>query len=90
MAYPLQNNIDVQKLIAYLEAKWTKHRKCPMCLVTQWNVHDHAYQLDEWNQGMLVPGMGGGGRTMPVVPVICGNCGYTVLVNAIQAGVMKT
>ena len=38
----------------------------------------------EFNQGNLVLG----GQLVPVVPVVCNNCGNTVLVNAILAGLI--
>lgn len=75
---------DNTKTIAYLQSKWAS-RLCPMCGKGPWNIHDSTYQLTEYNEGSMVIG----GPVIPVVPIICGNCGNTVLVNAIIAGVVK-
>jgi len=75
---------DNKIVISHLQDKWGS-RPCPMCGKGPWNVHDSTYQLTEYNEGGLVIG----GPVIPVVPVICGNCGYTILVNAILAGVVK-
>jgi hypothetical protein len=56
-----------------------------MCGKGPWNVQDSTFQLTEYNEGSFVVG----GPVIPVVPVICGNCGHTVLVNAILSGVVK-
>ncbi len=75
---------DGQLAIAHLQQKWAG-RTCPMCLVGNWSVQDSTYQLTEFNEGSLVIG----GPVIPVIPVICNNCGNTILVNAITAGVLK-
>lgn len=55
-----------------------------MCHVVNWSVQDSIYQLAQFNQGALVIG----GSVVPVITVVCGNCGNTILVNAITAGVL--
>jgi hypothetical protein len=76
--------LDTQKLIEYLKLKWGP-RSCPMCSGGPWNVQDSTYLLMEYNEGGLVVG----GPIIPVVPVICANCGNTVLVNAVVSGVIS-
>ena len=75
---------DGNKAIAHFSAKWAG-RSCPMCGIGGWNVQDSTYQLLEFNQGSLVVG----GPVIPVIPVVCNNCGNTLLVNAIIAGVIE-
>jgi hypothetical protein len=53
-----------------------------MCQWTTWVVGDTVFEIREFSQGNFVLG----GPVMPVVSVICGNCGYTVLLNAILTG----
>jgi hypothetical protein len=56
-----------------------------MCAGGPWSVSDKTYQLMEYTeQGIVL-----GGPIMPVIPVICGNCGHTELINAIVAGVIS-
>jgi hypothetical protein len=82
MALTQPAKFDANKAIAHLREKWAGN-PCPMCRVTNWSVQDSIYQLPQFNPiGMVV-----GGSLIPVIPVICGNCGNTILVNAIQAGV---
>jgi hypothetical protein len=75
---------DSKKFINHLQEKW-KARPCPMCGSGPWNIQDSTYQLMEFTEGVLRIG----GPVIPVVPVICANCGHTVLVNAIISGVVQ-
>jgi len=75
--------VDTQKLIEHLSTKW-QNRGCPMCGARQWNVQAKPFELREFHGGGLVIG---GSAIIPVIPVICGNCGNTVLVNPIVAGI---
>ena len=77
------NEREFEKLIEYLEQKWGSDPRCPMCGHHEWNVHGTSFELREFHEGNLVIG---GGTVIPVVPVMCINCGNTVLVNAIHAG----
>ena len=76
--------VESEKLIAHLSSKWGG-RACPMCGGGPWNVHDTVFQLMEFHGGNIAIG----GPVIPVVPVVCGNCGHTVLVNAITSGVIQ-
>ena len=78
------SKFDSNKIITHLGEKWGP-RPCPMCNKGPWNVADTTYQLMEYNEGNLVMG----GPIIPLVPVTCVNCGYTVLINAILTGVVK-
>ena len=75
--------VDDKKAIAHLRAKWGE-RACPMCGVGNWSVNESTFQLTEFNQGSIIIG----GPVVPVLPVICMNCGNTVLINAITAGLV--
>ena len=77
-------SIDDKKIIAHLNAKWVG-RACPLCGVANWNVQNSTFQLMEFHAGSVVIG----GPVIPVVPVTCTNCGNTVLVNALIAGVVQ-
>ncbi len=77
------SQIKTDAVIAFLNSKWGD-RSCPMCNSGPWNVQDRIFQLNEFHQGNLVVG----GPLIPVIPVSCGNCGHTVLVNAIISGAL--
>jgi hypothetical protein len=76
-------NIDPTKMINYLREKWAG-RPCPLCAVGNWTVQTSAFELRQFYEGNMVLG----GPIIPVVPVVCTNCGNTVLVNALIAGVV--
>ncbi len=76
---------DTEKFIAFIGEKWGG-RPCPMCSKGPWSVQGSVFQLSEFHQGSIVVG----GPLIPVVPVTCGNCGYTVIVNAILSGAVST
>jgi hypothetical protein len=78
------SRIDDAKLIAHLTEKWGVNSQCPMCKGQEFSVGDRAYQLTEYHQGNLVMG----GPVVPLVPIVCTNCGNTLLVNAILSGVV--
>ena len=75
------SSFDTNKVIAFIAQKWSG-RSCPMCGSGPWSVQDKVFQLSEFHDGNMVIG----GPLIPVVPVTCNNCGYTVVVNAILAG----
>jgi hypothetical protein len=72
---------DQQRAVAdaaidWLRKKWGDHA-CPYC--------DHV----QWEVGSTLSVRLETGETMsPAVPVMCGNCGQTTLVNAIRAGIV--
>ena len=85
MAVVQPAKLDATRLIEHLRTKWLG-TPCPMCHVVNWTVQDSIYQLLQFNQGVLRIG----GPVIPVIPVVCNNCGNTVLVNAITAGLLPS
>jgi hypothetical protein len=83
MAIVQPAKLDAARTIEYLQRKWLGN-PCPMCRVSSWNVQGSVYQLLQFNPSALVVG----GPVVPVIPVVCNNCGNTVLVNAITAGLL--
>ena len=71
------------RFIEHLKTKWGG-RPCPMCQLGPWEIQDSIYQLMQFNNGNLVIG----GPILPLIPIVCKNCGHTVLVNAIISGAM--
>ena len=69
--------------------EWLNNRapgmECPVCHANEWSLYEAAFELREYRDGNLVVG----GPLMPVVPVSCKNCAYTMLFNAIQMGVVE-
>lgn len=76
--------VDGQRLIAHLNLKW-QGRTCPVCNGGPWTAQDTLFELRQFNEGSMVIG----GPLIPVIPISCGNCGNTVLINEIAAGLYK-
>lgn len=79
------NKEDAAKVLAHLSDKW-QGRPCPMCQSGEWSVQSKIFELREYRGGSFVVG---GVPILPVVPITCGNCGNTLLINAIKLGVLK-
>ena len=77
-------DLDVDQLIKHLKEKWAG-RPCQQCGVGDWQVQDSAFELRQFHGG----GLRIGGPLIPVVPVVCSNCGNTILVNALIAGALE-
>ena len=70
-----------QKLITHLTDKWGA-AKCPMCKSGPWEVQAIVFGLDALSPGYIASGL----PTMPLIPIVCRNCAYTVLINAKGTG----
>ncbi len=79
------DKIDTQKFIEFINAKWGQ-RSCPMCAAYDWSVQDVVYGV----RGYLPWLLPNGGPTVPVIPVVCKNCGNTIFVNAIISGIIAS
>lgn len=80
-------NDDVKaKLIRHLEDKWSD-QKCPMCGHSSWNVPSEIYEIREFYGGDIIVGPI---PIVPLLPVTCSNCGNTILINSIVAGITST
>lgn len=60
---------------------------CPICRHRQWNVNDLIIESREFQNGNLI--IGGESAIMPFVSITCQNCANTMLLNAIQLGVVN-
>jgi hypothetical protein len=58
-----------EEIIDFLKLKWGDDARCPYCGDSKWQVGGH----------MEIPMLEG--TVLPVVPVMCGNCANTTLVN---------
>ncbi len=77
--------LDNEKLITYLKDNW-KGQRCPLCQQGNWIVSKGLFELREFQGGGLVVG---GSPILVVAPITCDNCGNTVLVNVIRAGLIS-
>lgn len=69
--------VDADKFLKVIAEKWT-NKRCPMCGKNEWVVEGSVVTP------LFIGEDGGiqlGGKYIPLVPVTCANCGYTVMVN---------
>ncbi len=72
------------KAIQHLNSKWI-NKTCPVCQGNTWDVHPELYEMRQFNGGDMVLG----GPLIPLLVVECTNCGNTISINAIRAGVVS-
>jgi hypothetical protein len=75
---------QIVKAIIWLEQKWTEARRCPYCGNPHWEVGTPV----EITLGNPMFGTPIQSPMSPMFPVMCTNCGNTVFINAILAGVV--
>lgn len=79
------NKSDQAKMISHIKEKWVESR-CPFCTHRKWSIGENVFELREFQGGNMVIG---GVPIFPVVPVSCKNCGNTVLISGIVAGIIE-
>jgi hypothetical protein len=80
------NNEQQNKAMAHLNSKWVGKRECSVCKNNSWNIHPQVYEMRQFNEGGMVLG----GPLLPLIIVECNNCGNTISINAIKAGVVSS
>lgn len=75
-----------KQIILFLDEKMPNLGPCPLCKKEKWTVSDTVWELQELFEGEL---RSNSPRT-PVICLTCGNCGNTILINAIIAGIVKS
>lgn len=74
---------QTEKLNKHLQEKWKPPVACGVCGANDWNISGEIYEFREFHQGNMVIG---GSAIIPVIPVTCNNCGNTVFINPLVAG----
>jgi hypothetical protein len=74
--------LEQARLDAWFATQW-RHGPCPVCAAESWDWARNLGQIP--NMLMFGPN---GGNTVPVVLINCNNCGYTLPINAVVAGIL--
>ena len=77
-------DINVDRTLEFIKEKWKN--RCPMCDHADWHVQNRSFELREFQSGSIVIG---GAPVIPVIPITCGNCGTTIIVNAFVVGAIE-
>ncbi len=74
------NEAERQRVKEWFDKKW-KHGECPVCHTNLWTpMLDTFAQLENLDRA--------GGR-IPVLVILCDNCGYFLTINALKAGIRQ-
>ena len=66
--------IEINSLEAYLAT--LNESTCPLCGNTDWDITDKVFKVAEFDNDQ---------STIPIVPLVCTNCGNTYFINALVA-----
>ena len=81
----MEEQVDMRELVAWLNSQWIGPKICPICKQNKWNISDKPVEVRQFQGGGLVVG----GQVYPLIAITCTVCGYTLLINAIVAGLLK-
>jgi len=76
---------QADRVMAFIKSKWSPTFSCPCCGSKDWQATPKLFQVTEYvkSSGIALRA----GSVFPVIPVMCTNCGYTLLINALIAGI---
>jgi len=74
-----------QKASDLVKSKWKLVGGCPLCHATNFDLQPTIFQIPEFFR----QGAKNTGAVIPVIPYTCTNCGFTILVNALVAGIIS-
>jgi len=78
---------QLDRLLETLDEKWPDPKICPVCRNTTWDTLDIVFELKSFTpdgESDEQP------TVMPLVPLTCKNCGNTILINVIAAGILAS
>jgi predicted nucleic-acid-binding Zn-ribbon protein len=71
-----------KKFIEFINQKWKEPQACPICREQTWAIPDNIYELREIKKKELADI-----KFAPLIEIVCLNCGYTILMNAMVSGI---
>jgi predicted nucleic-acid-binding Zn-ribbon protein len=78
---------QTKMLLDNLDQKWKHPQDCPICHSIEWKIPQSLLELREYEEGDIIA-YPKDSAIIPLVAVTCINCGYTLLFNAITAGIL--
>jgi hypothetical protein len=72
-----------ETLKRFLNTKW-RNKNCQLCNFNTWDIHGIVSLSIADQVGAVF-----GGPSLPMAAMLCKNCGHTVLVNLMVAGVLQ-
>lgn len=75
------------EIIEFVKEKWNT-QKCPMCENNKWEVSESCFGLAGFDKDNLIYG-GENCPLMPMIALICNNCGNIIFINPLSVGLLK-
>lgn len=79
--------IEKLKAQQWIESKLVGDLQCQICKRKSWALLEHVVSLKVHTPGIMISG---GMVEYPQLQLCCDNCGNTLLVNAVKAGVVQS
>jgi len=79
----MADEVDVNKVVSWLNAHWHGDTTCPVCRHNDWGVGTRLFEVREFHSGGLVVGFT---MIQPLVLITCRVCGHVLLFNAAATG----
>lgn len=77
-----------EEIIEFVKKKWND-KKCPMCGNDKWDVSKSYFALQGFDDDDVLVFGGQGSPLMPMVTLICSNCGNIIFINPLSMGLLK-
>lgn len=71
-----------KKFIEFINSKWKEPQVCPICKEQVWAIPNNIYELREIRNKEIK-----NIKFAPLIEIVCVNCGYTILMNAMVPGI---
>lgn len=78
------SKLNVEKLKRNTIGKWVSE-SCPLCNEKKWDIQSEIFSIPQYQSNNQFPQ-----KIFPVVPIACTNCGNTIFVSALYAGVIDS
>lgn len=77
--------VDHLKVMDWIRKNWIKPSNCPICNMDDWGISDKIIEIRPIHEQPE----SFSGNIYPYFFIFCRNCGYTIFVNAIIAGLIE-
>ena len=77
--------IDTHRALDWLNDRWSQSKNCPICDSSKWEVGSQLVEVKVFTRKDFLPGT----PVRALVIVTCSNCGYTILFDAVAAGIVS-
>ncbi|MBN2286075.1 MAG: hypothetical protein JXI43_06480 [Tissierellales bacterium] len=78
-------NMFFEKIVDWINGHWSGKHECPICKDTSWMAEPLPFAMNQ-HRGVSFYSSD---KKLPLFPVTCTNCGYTLMFNAMITGILE-